>query len=165
MGSFRGALCKISDVNNFKRLLLPQFSSNFNQTLQKTCIQGKYRLLLILAICQTLKVYIWHFENNLPQLYTASIHKAMLVSSGKGLQSVKAPGPLVFIAPVYVGPDFLPTWRDSMVWTRSSWGPVPPSWGFDSWPAYHRGGVHTCRIIWYHCLYHLHCLSKYHTMI
>ncbi len=28
-----GALCKISDVNIFKRLLLPQFSFNFNQTL------------------------------------------------------------------------------------------------------------------------------------
>ena len=32
LGSF-GALCKISDVKIFKRLLLPQFSFNFNQTL------------------------------------------------------------------------------------------------------------------------------------
>ncbi len=32
LGSF-GALCKISDVKIVKRLLLTQFSSNYNQTL------------------------------------------------------------------------------------------------------------------------------------
>ncbi len=34
LGSF-GALCKISDLKIFKRLLLPQFSSIFNQTLHR----------------------------------------------------------------------------------------------------------------------------------
>ena len=34
LGSF-GALCKISDVYIFKRLLLPQFSHSFNQTIWK----------------------------------------------------------------------------------------------------------------------------------
>ncbi len=32
LGSF-GALCQVSDVKIFKRLLLPHFSFNFNQTL------------------------------------------------------------------------------------------------------------------------------------
>ncbi len=90
LGSF-GALCKISHIKIFKRLLLPQFSSNFNQNLWKAHgNQGK--LLLFLAIC--LKVYctlkICHLS------YIASIHKTKLVSSSKKVkQSVKAPGPLV----------------------------------------------------------------------
>lgn len=49
---------KISGVKIFKRLvLLPEFSPNFSQTLQKACNQVKYRLFLFLVICQILKVY------------------------------------------------------------------------------------------------------------
>ncbi len=85
---------KISGVKIFKRLvLLPEFSPNFSQTLQKACNQVKYRLFLFLVICQILKVYgtlkiSYHS-------YIAIIHKAMFVSSCKGQADVKAPGPLV----------------------------------------------------------------------
>ncbi len=44
-------------------------------------VRGKYRLLLFLAICQTLKVHGTLKINYLR--YVASIHRAMLVSSGK----------------------------------------------------------------------------------
>ncbi len=43
-------------VLRFSSLLLSQFSSNFNQTLKKTCNRAKYRLTF-LAICQILKAY------------------------------------------------------------------------------------------------------------
>ncbi len=59
-----GALCKISDVKIFKRLLVPPFSSDFNQTLWKVWWSGEggYRLLLLLAIRQKLKKKLWHFD-------------------------------------------------------------------------------------------------------
>ena len=53
--------CKSSNVKVFKRLLLLHFSSNFNQTLQKTFIRGKYRLFLFLGICQiSIKLFWFH---------------------------------------------------------------------------------------------------------
>ena len=69
LGSF-GALCKLPDVNIF-RLLLPQFSSNFNQTLEKACNPGKCRPFLFLSICQitsatlplSIKLYLVHLAN------------------------------------------------------------------------------------------------------
>ncbi len=70
MRSF-SALCKIPDVKIFKRLLLmllPQFSFNFNDTLEKTCNPGKYRPLLFLVICHILSTGIGHFEEKIPQL-------------------------------------------------------------------------------------------------
>ncbi len=91
LGSF-GALCKIHDVKIFNRLLLPQFSSIFKQTLEKVCNWGKYRSLLFLAVCQNLKVY--GPLKMLSQLHIAIlIHEAMLVSSGK--RSSRASRPLV----------------------------------------------------------------------
>ena len=80
LGSF-DTLCKISHVQIFKRLLLPQFSSYLNQTLHKACNLAKYKLLLFLAICQTLKAHGILKISYLSCI--ASIHKAMLVSSGK----------------------------------------------------------------------------------
>ncbi len=74
---------QIPDVKIFKRLLLPQFSSNFNQTLQKACIRGKYRLLLFLSVCHSLKVYGTLNRSYFSSMYIASIDKAMLVSSSK----------------------------------------------------------------------------------
>ncbi len=95
MGSF-GALCNFSDVKIFKRLLLPQFSSKFNQTLKKACISGKYRLLLLLATCQILKESIWHFEDKLPQLDCQYPFKAMLVSSSNSPSRASRPLGLLF---------------------------------------------------------------------
>ena len=83
------APCKISNVKIFKRSLVPQFSSNFNQTLQKACIQGKYRLLLFLDSCQILKGYGTLKISYLSQI--ASIHKAMLVSSSNRSSKLSRP--------------------------------------------------------------------------
>ncbi len=89
-----GALCKMSDAI-FKRLLLQQLSSRFNHTLQKACIREKYKLLLFLALCQSLKVYDTLKINYLS--YFASIDKAMLVSSGKrSSRPSRPPGLLLF---------------------------------------------------------------------
>ncbi len=49
-------------------LLLPKFSSNFNQTFGKVCNWEKYRPYLFLAIYQILKV-MWHFQEKLPHLH------------------------------------------------------------------------------------------------
>ncbi len=56
-GHSASALCKIFNVKLIKRLLLPMFSSNFNQLYRKHVIGRKIRILLFLAICQILKVY------------------------------------------------------------------------------------------------------------
>ena len=69
MGSF-GALCKIPDLKIFIRLLLPQFSSDFNQNL--ACNQGKmgntgYYSCYFFSDLPNFKS-IWHFEEKLPQL-------------------------------------------------------------------------------------------------
>ncbi len=80
LGSF-GALCKISDVKIFKTLLLPQFSFNFNQTLQKACIRentGYYTC----SICQILKVHGALKRSYLS--YIASIHKLSWFLLAKG---------------------------------------------------------------------------------
>ncbi len=89
-----GALCKIPNVRIFKRPLLPQFSSNFNHNLKKSCNPGKYRLLLFLAICQfcvhgTLKrSYLCYIAITYPYSYISFICQEVK-------QSVKAPEPLV----------------------------------------------------------------------
>ncbi len=54
-------------LNIFKKLLIPQFSFNFNQTLEKACNPGKYRPLLFVVIGQILN--ITHFEEMLPQVH------------------------------------------------------------------------------------------------
>ena len=77
-----GALCTISYVKIFKRLLLSYFFIQFQPTLHKACNQGKYRLLLILVICQILKVYVtlkihvsslWQLHCHYPQSYVGFI--------------------------------------------------------------------------------------------
>ncbi len=91
LGSF-GALCKISDVKISKRLLRPQFSFIFEQTLQKACNRGKYRVSLFLGTFKrNLKVYDTLKISYLS--YIAIIHKAMLVASGeKFSRSLKSVG-------------------------------------------------------------------------
>ncbi len=88
VGSFH-ALCKIPGVKISKRLLLPQFSSNFNQTLKKACNPGKCRPLL--------------FSGNLPNFkYMAlwrevtSATSCILVSSGKRSSRASRPLGLLF---------------------------------------------------------------------
>ncbi len=78
-----GALCNFSDVKNFKRLFLPQFSSNF---MENTVIRGENRLLLFLDICQILKICGTLKISYLS--FIATIHKVMLVSSRKGSSRV-----------------------------------------------------------------------------
>ena len=59
----------------------PSFHPISTKRYKKNVFWGKCRLLLFLAICQTLKVY---GTLNICYLsYIASIHKAMLVSSAK----------------------------------------------------------------------------------
>ncbi len=45
---------------NFKTLLLPQFSSDLSETLNKVVI-GEYKVINVLAIWQTIKTF-WHFD-------------------------------------------------------------------------------------------------------
>ncbi len=78
-------------------LLLPQFSSNFNQTfnfLEKMCNLEEIQVITFLAIWQILKV------NGTLQIsyliYIGIIHKAMLVLSGKRSSRVSAPLGLLF---------------------------------------------------------------------
>ncbi len=90
--SFDG-LCKIPDVNIFKRLLLPRFAFNFNHSLEKACSPGTYRPLHFLVICQTLS--IWHGE-----VTSATLPLSIKLSGfiwRKVKQSVKAPGLFVFV--------------------------------------------------------------------
>ncbi len=77
LGSF-DALCKIPGV---KRLLLPHFSPNFKQTLEKACNRGKYRPLLFLAICQILKVHVYGTLkiSYISKIMIATIHEAIYV--------------------------------------------------------------------------------------
>ena len=72
------ALCKILDVNIFKRVLLPQFSSKFNQTFEKACNPGQYRPLLFLPNCKHMAL-----SREVTSSANAIIHKSILVSSGK----------------------------------------------------------------------------------
>ncbi len=64
LGSF-DALCKISYFIIFKSLVLPQFSSNFIQTLYHN--HGAIQAITFLAICQKLKnIAFWNFLNTWP---------------------------------------------------------------------------------------------------
>ncbi len=63
------------------KLLLPQFSSNFNQTLQKECNCGNTGYYYFWRSEKSLKVYRTLKINYLS--YIAIIHKTMLVSSDK----------------------------------------------------------------------------------
>ncbi len=94
-----GALCKISDVKIFKRLLLPHISLNFSQTLQKACIPENTGYYFSGDIPNFKS--IWHFEDKL-QLHIVNIHNAMLVPSGKKSSRVTRPGPRVFVGIVVV---------------------------------------------------------------
>ncbi len=69
------ALCKICHVKIIKRLLLPVFIPV--QTLQKACIQGKYRHLF--------------FSGDLPNFKSIKL----CFIRQQVIQSFKAPGPLV----------------------------------------------------------------------
>ncbi len=79
------ALCKISDVMIFKRLLLPQFSSNSTKLYA-----GKYSNLGTWGI-QAITFFWWsvklknirHFDGKWHLSYIAIIHTATPISSGK----------------------------------------------------------------------------------
>ncbi len=67
-GAF-GTLCKISDVKTFKRILLLQFWSNFNQTLWKAWWSGGntvYYLFGTLKFLLTQTTWDWRFQSASP---------------------------------------------------------------------------------------------------
>ncbi len=73
-----------------------QFHPTSTKPYRKHPFRGKHRLLLFLAICQILKV---HCTLNIRYLsYIASIHKAMLVSSGKGSSRSSRPLGILLLA-------------------------------------------------------------------
>ncbi len=75
----------------FKRVLLPQLSSNLNKSLQKACIHGKIQPFTASVYVVYLKVYATLKINYLS--YIPSIHNDMLALLWqKGKQIVKAPG-------------------------------------------------------------------------
>ncbi len=84
-------------ILRFSKVYCSPFSSKFSQALLQACIQGQYRLLLFVAICQILKVPVYVSLKISYLSYIASIHKAMLVSSVKGSsRASRASGDLVF---------------------------------------------------------------------
>ncbi len=93
MGSF-GALCKISYVKIFIRLLPPQFSPNFNQNLLKNSNLGEYKAILFLGVLPNLS-NSQHFADKSPNLHCIS-HKTILESSGERVHRVLKPWGLLF---------------------------------------------------------------------
>ncbi len=83
--------CKISDVNIFKSLLLPQISSNINQTLENAWNTGHYFFWRYVKFWREVtSATLCHY----PWSYVGFIWK-------KVIPDVKAPGPLVYVTGVF----------------------------------------------------------------
>ncbi len=89
-----GALCKIPDVNIFKRLLLPQFFIQFQPNFRESMWPGKIQAMTFSGDLAKLSLSIWHFDERLPQLH-CHYPSGILVSSGK--RSSSASRPLCFL--------------------------------------------------------------------
>ncbi len=122
LGSF-AALSKISDVKSFKRLLPPQFSSNFNQKVYRKHVIGwKYRLLPFSGDLPNFKI-TWHFEYKFPQLQSITICWFHLA---KGQAENQSPRASFFnLSPVKMHVPYIKTsnpaaWSSSVVYMESS---------------------------------------------